>query len=42
MLNDERSRYLNALGRFDAVADENPNDNWSDADHDRALYGDTP
>ena len=36
---DERNRYRAALARLDAVANENPGDRFSGADHDRELYG---
>ena len=36
---DDRDRYLNALAKIDAVANENPGDTFSGSDHDRALYG---
>ena len=40
MTDEERSRYLAALARIDALPDENPDDTFSGADHDRVLYGD--
>jgi predicted DNA-binding antitoxin AbrB/MazE fold protein len=40
MTDDERRQYLTALARIDAVPDENPEDTFSGADHDRVLYGD--
>ena len=40
MSEDERSRLLGALARIDAMANENPGDTFSGADHDRELYGD--
>jgi hypothetical protein len=36
---EAKTRYLDALARIDAVANENPGDNFSGADHDQALYG---
>ena len=39
MSEQERERYLRALARIDAVANENPGDAFSGADHDRVLYG---
>ena len=39
MSTDERSRYLAALERVDAVVNENPGDMFSGGDHDRVLYG---
>jgi hypothetical protein len=36
---DEKSRYLDALARIDAVGNENPGDEFRGADHDRAVYG---
>lgn len=36
----EEARYRDALARIDAIADENPGDAFSGADHDQALYGD--
>lgn len=41
MLAEQRQRYLAALARIDAVADENPTDNFRGADHDNVLYGET-
>lgn len=35
---DERARRLAALAALDAVANENPGDRFSGADHDQALY----
>jgi predicted DNA-binding antitoxin AbrB/MazE fold protein len=40
MSDEERHRYLEALARIDALPDENPDDTFSGADHDRVLYGD--
>jgi predicted DNA-binding antitoxin AbrB/MazE fold protein len=40
MSDEQRKRYLAALSRIDAVPNENPNDTFSGADHDRVLYGD--
>ena len=40
MSEQERKRYLGALARIDAVANENPGDTFRGADHDRVLYGD--
>lgn len=37
---DERNRYFAALARLDTMANENPGDEFSGADHDRVLYGD--
>jgi hypothetical protein len=37
---EAKARYLEALARIDAVANENPGDNFSGADHDQVLYGD--
>ena len=37
---EELTRQREALARIDAVANENPGDTFSGADHDRALYGD--
>jgi len=37
---NKQARYLDALAKIDAVANENPSDNFSGADHDQALYGD--
>lgn len=42
MSDDARKRYLAALERVDAVANENPGDTFYGADHDRALYGERP
>jgi hypothetical protein len=39
MSGDERKRYLESLSRIDAVANDNPGDTFSGADHDRILYG---
>lgn len=39
MSTDERARYLDALARIDAVANENPGDAFSGSDHDQVLYG---
>lgn len=39
MSEDDRERYRGALSRIDAVANENPGDTFSGADHDRILYG---
>ena len=36
---EERQRYLEALARIDAVPNENPEDDFSGADHDQVLYG---
>ena len=36
---DQRKKYLDALMRIDAIANENPGDSFGGADHDRALYG---
>jgi hypothetical protein len=36
---EERDRYLAAMARLDTIANENPGDNFSGADHDRELYG---
>jgi predicted DNA-binding antitoxin AbrB/MazE fold protein len=38
----ECKRYRDALERIDALADENPGDTFSGADHDRVLYGEAP
>ena len=35
----ERQRYVEALARIDAVANENSGDVLSGAEHDRVLYG---
>jgi hypothetical protein len=40
MSEEQRKRYLEALRRIDALPNENPNDAFSGADHDRVLYGD--
>jgi hypothetical protein len=37
----QRRRYVEALVRIDALADENPSDTFSGADHDQILYGET-
>jgi hypothetical protein len=39
MPDEQRQRYLAALARIDAVANENPGDAFSGANHDRVLYG---
>lgn len=39
MTAEERTRYLAALARIDALPNENPGDTFSGADHDRVLYG---
>jgi hypothetical protein len=39
MSEEAQRRYLAALARIDAVANENPGDDFSGADHDRELYG---
>jgi hypothetical protein len=39
LTSDERNRYLAALARLDAAANENPGDTFSGTDHDRELYG---
>jgi hypothetical protein len=36
---DERRRYLDALACIDAVSNEKAGDDFSGADHDRAIYG---
>lgn len=36
---EQRVKYLEALKRIDAIPNENPGDNFSGADHDKALYG---
>ena len=36
---DVHQRYGEALANIDAVANENPGDSLSGADHDRVLYG---
>lgn len=36
---DEAERYRRALAELDAVANENPGDEFSGAKHDQALYG---
>jgi len=40
MSSGDKSRYLDGLARIDAIANENPGDVFSGADHDQALYGD--
>jgi hypothetical protein len=40
MSEEGRQRYLAALARIDSVANENPGDSFSGADHDLGLYGD--
>ena len=35
----QKQSYDRALERIDSIANENPGDNLSGADHDRALYG---
>lgn len=39
MTDPDRQRYLAALAKIDALANENPGDDASGADHDRFLYG---
>jgi len=39
MSDEVHGRYLAALARIDAVANENPGDNFTGADHDLELYG---
>ena len=40
VLSDEKRKcYLAALARIDAVPNENPDDSFAGADHDRVLYG---
>jgi hypothetical protein len=39
MSDPERKRYLAALAKIDALANENPGDEASGAEHDRYLYG---
>jgi hypothetical protein len=39
MSEEAHKRYLAALARIDAAANENPGDDFSGADHDRELYG---
>jgi predicted DNA-binding antitoxin AbrB/MazE fold protein len=39
MTQEQHKRYLAALDRIDAAANENPGDIFSGADHDRVLYG---
>lgn len=36
---EQKTRYLDALAKIDGVPNENPGDDFSGADHDRALYG---
>ncbi|MCG8448426.1 MAG: hypothetical protein MI725_02450 [Pirellulales bacterium] len=36
---DEQARYVAALRQIDTVANENPGDILSGADHDQVLYG---
>ena len=42
MTDAELQRYRDALGRLDALPDECPDDDFSGAHHDRALYGEEP
>jgi len=39
MTDVELQRYRDALGRLDALPNESPDDDFSGAHHDRALYG---